>query len=422
MLEYIDTHYKPSKNDLIVEFYLEPNKISLEQAAQHVAAESSIGTWTNVLTMSKDIARKLRPKVFQIDKANSIIRIAYPSELFELGNMPEILSSVAGNIFGMDAVKNLRLEDIEFPKNIINSFKGPKYGIDGIRNLLQIKKRPLTGTIIKPKVGLNATHHAQVAYDAWTGGIDIVKDDENLTNQRFNPFKERVKKTLEKRNKAELRTGEKKVYMPNITAETNEMLKRAEFVQEQGGRYVMIDIMTCGFSALQTLRDHNFNLVIHAHRAGHAAVTRNKKHGISMLTIAKISRLIGVDQLHIGAIVGKMQGSATEVEAIGEEIELKLVHEKKTSHLLEQSWYKIKPVFAVCSGGLHPGKVQDLMHYMGNNIIIQAGGGIHGHPFGTRKGSMAMRQAVEAVMQGIDLKIYAKTHSELAKAIDKWGT
>jgi ribulose-bisphosphate carboxylase large chain len=421
VLEYINTKYKPGKDELVAEFSLEPNKISLEQAAEHIAAESSIGTWTDVSTLSKDIAKKLSPKVFYLDKSAGIIKIAYSSELFELGNMPEILSSIAGNIFGMSAVNSLRLEDIEFPKRMIASFKGPKYGIEGIRRLLKVKERPLTGTIIKPKVGLDAEHHAQVAHEAWMGGIDIVKDDENLTSQKFNPFHERVKRTLEKLHKAEDRTGEKKVYMPNVTAETNEMLKRAEFVQEHGGTYVMVDILTCGWSGLQTLRDQNFDLVIHAHRAGHAALTRNKKHGISMLTLAKICRLIGTDQLHIGAIVGKMEGSSVEVEVIGEEIEQNLVHEKKQAHVLEQSWYGIKPVFAVCSGGLHPGKVQDLMHYMGNNIIIQAGGGVHGHPFGTTKGAMAMRQAVDAVMQKTDLRVYAKSHSELAKAIEKWG-
>jgi len=420
LLNYINLKYKPQKTDLICEFYLEPNNTTIEKAASHVALESSIGTWTDIGTMNKRIAKTLKPSVFYINKKKNIIKIAYNANLFEKGNMPQILSSIAGNIFGMSALNNLRLLDISFPESIIKSFKGPGFGINGIRKIIGIRKRPLTGTIIKPKLGLNEKEHAKVAYDAWTGGLDIVKDDENLTSMKFNKFNKRVIETLKMRNKAEKETGETKIYMPNVTAETNEMMKRARFVKANGGRYVMIDIITSGWSALQTLRNADLGLVIHAHRAGHAAFTRNEKHGISMLAIAKIARLIGVDQLHIGAIVGKMTGTKYEVKDIGENIEEQLIH-KNGYHMLEQKWYNIKPTLAVCSGGLHPGCVPSLMRAMGNNIVIQCGGGCHGHPDGTKAGAIAIRQAVDSVMKEIPLKTYAKGHRELRKALDKFG-
>jgi len=294
-VSYLDLKYSPSGNDVVCSFYVEPNGISLEKAAINIAKESSIGTWTKVEMDS--YVRKIKPHIFSIDRRNSVVKIAYPSELFELGSIPQLLSSVAGNIFGMKVIKNLRLEDIHFPYKMIKHFKGPLFGIEGIRKLLGVKKRPLLGTIVKPKVGLNTKKHAEKAFEAWVGGCDVVKDDENLTNQKFNPFKNRVVETLEKRDKAEELTGEKKVYMPNITAETEEMIERAEFIKEQGGRYMMIDIITVGFSALQTMRNLNkkLRLVIHAHRAMHAALTKNPKHGISMLMLAKLARLAGVD-------------------------------------------------------------------------------------------------------------------------------
>jgi ribulose-bisphosphate carboxylase large chain len=371
--------------------------------------------------MNKRIAKTLKPSVFYINKKKNIIKIAYNENLFEKGNMPEILSSIAGNIFGMSAVKNLRLIDISFPKSIIKSFKGPKFGIRGIRKIIGIKNRPLTGTIVKPKLGLNEKEHAKVAYDSWIGGLDIVKDDENLTSMKFNNFYKRINLTLKARKKAEKETGEVKIYMPNVTSETFEMLKRADYVIKNGGRYVMIDILTAGFSGLQTLRKHvGGRAVIHAHRAGHAAFTRNQKHGISMLVIAKVARLIGVDQLHIGAIVGKMTGIKHEVKDIGENIENNIIH-KKGTHILEQKWYNIKPTLAVCSGGLHPGCIPSLMRIMGNNIVMQFGGGCHGHPDGTKAGAVAIRQAVDSVIKKIPLKNYAKGHKELRKALDKFG-
>ncbi len=415
MMGYVDLRYRPSENDLICLFRIEPNHISYREAAEHVAAESSIGTWTEVKTMKERI-RKMGAKVFEI-KGNWM-KIAYPSELFEPGNMPQIMSSIAGNVFGMKAVKKLKLVDVKWPKKIMKSFKGPRFGIPGVRKILKVRERPLVGTIIKPKIGLSPKEHAKVAYEAWVGGCDIVKDDENLTNQSFNKFEKRVKETLKMRDRAEKETGEVKVYMPNVTAETKEMLRRARFVKKSGGRYMMVDIVTTGWAGLQTLRNEELGLVIHAHRAGHGAFTRGN-HGISMLVVADIARLIGVDQIHIGTVVGKMVGERKEVKHLEDEIEKEFV--KGGRHTLEEEWHGIKPVFAVCSGGLHPGLVPKLIEIMGKNIIIQAGGGIHGHPKGTRAGAKAMRQALEAAMEGIELKEYAKEHKELYEALRKWS-
>jgi len=368
--------------------------------------------------MNDKIIKTLKPHVFFVDKKNSIIKIAYSKELFEGGSMHQILSSIAGNIFSMKVVDNLRLIDIHFPKDLVKSFPGPRHGVDGIRKLTRVKKRPLVGTIVKPKVGLNEKEHAKVAYDAWMGGLDVVKDDENLANMSFNRFKERVVETLRLRDKAEAETGEKKIYMPNITCETIEMLRRAEWVKKHGGEYIMVDVVTAGFAGLQTVREHTDG-VIHAHRAMHSAFTRNPRHGISMLAYAKCLRLVGVDQLHIGTVVGKMEGSAAEVQEIEHQIEDSMIHKK--GHALEQDWHGIKPVLAVASGGLHPGLTPGVMKYMGNNIVMQYGGGCHGHPWGTTAGAKAIRESVEAVMKGVSLQKWGETHPELKAALKKWG-
>jgi ribulose-bisphosphate carboxylase large chain len=402
-LDFVDSTYKPKETDLVCTFYLEPEGISLNEAAGGVAAESSIGTWTE-LTTAQPYVTRLAAHVFSIE--GNIAKIVYPIELFEPANMPNILSSVAGNVFGLKALKNLRLLDIQMPKDLVNSFKGPNYGIAGIRKLLKVPERPLVGTIIKPKLGLNTKDHAKVAYDAWSGGCDIVKDDENLSSQKFNPFEDRVSQTLESRDKAQEETGERKVYMVNITAETDTMLKRAQTVLDQGGEYVMVDILTCGWSALQTLRNQNYKLVIHAHRAGHAAFTKNPKHGISMRPIATVARIIGVDQLHVGTVVGKM--SETKAEVL------------ENIDACKAELGGLKPVLPVASGGLHPRLVPALVETFGNDVVIQAGGGIHGHPDGTVAGAKAMRQAVDATLKGLSLEEYAKRHKELKTALELW--
>jgi ribulose-bisphosphate carboxylase large chain len=247
-----------------------------------------------------------------------------------------------------------------------------------------------------------------------------VKDDENLSSMSFNNFDKRIKLVLAMKKKAEKETGERKAYLANVTAPYTEMARRARHVVAEGGEFVMVDVLTVGWSGLQSLRDLDLKVAFHGHRAMHAAFTRNPKHGISMLVIAKLCRLIGIDQLHVGGIVGKMYEGKEEVTSVGEEIEKRIVSEDFARHRLQEDWHNLKPMFAVCSGGLHPAKVAPLIHDMGRDIIIQAGGGIHGHPGGTVAGAKAMRQAVEADMLGLEPQDYAKSHPELAAALKKW--
>jgi ribulose-bisphosphate carboxylase large chain len=418
---YVDRNYEPDKNDLVCAFYVEPAKgISFESACQRAVSESSIGTWTDIGTMSPSLFQKLSPKIYSLNSKTGIFKVAYPNELFEEHNVAQIMSAVAGNLFGMSDVKNIKLLDINFPDKYMEHYSGPMYGIEGIRKLMRVEHRPFVGTIVKPKVGLNETQHSKVAYDSWVGGCDFVKDDENLTSQPFNNFDKRIKLTLKERDKAEKETGERKMYFANVTAPYPEMVRRAKHVMRNGGEYIMVDILTVGWSALQALKDMDFKVVYHAHRAMHGAFTRNPKHGISMLVIAKLARLIGMDQLHVGGIVGKMYEGQKEVVSVGEEIETEVVSESIRRHRLQEDWHNIKPMLAVCSGGLSPIKVDSLMHAMGRDIVIQAGGGIHGHPKGTIAGAKAMRQAVDAEMYGISQADYAKNHKELAEARKKW--
>jgi ribulose-bisphosphate carboxylase large chain len=417
--KFLNLKYKPKKTDVICQYKITPAKgLSLKKVSEDVAGESSIGTWTSIGTMKKSIAQKLSPKIYYISEKDKRVRIAYPIELFEPGNIPEILSSVGGNIFGMKSVDGLLWEDLKIPEKMLKKFKGPNYGISGLRKILKISSRPFLGTIIKPKIGLSEKEHSKVAYDAWIGGCDVVKDDENLTSQSFNSFKKRFLLTIKACKRAEKETGEKKIYLINCTAETEEMKKRIEFVEKNGGNYIMLDIITLGWGALQTARNFT-KLPIHAHRAGHAMFDRNPNHGMSMEVIAELARMIGVDSLHIGAIYGKMTGNKKEILHIEREIENQFT--PQTRKYLEQKWYHIKPTLGVASGGIFPGIVDKIIKSMGKDIIIQAGGGIHGHPNGTIAGARAMRQAMDATMKNIPLKKYAEKNIELKQALNRWG-
>ncbi len=416
---FLDLKYKPKPTDLICQFKITPAKsYTFKEVCSITAGESSVGTWTDLTTVNKKTQKRIAPKVYYLDKKNKRCRIAYPIDLFEKNSIPNVMSSIGGNIYGMKCVNGLLWEDVKFPKTMVDDFKGPQFGIKGIRNYLKVKKRPLVGTIVKPKVGLNEKEHARVAYEAWLGGCDVVKDDENLGSQPFNNFYTRVKETLKMCKKAEKETGEKKVYLANCTAPVDEMIKRIKWVEKNKGNYIMLDILTLGWSALQKARSVT-KLPIHAHRAGHAMFDRIPTHGMKMEVVAQLCRLIGVDTLHIGTAYGKMTGGKDEVLHIEQEIEQPFTIETKEN--LSQKWYHIKPAFAVASGGVHPGIVDKIIQFMGNDVVIQAGGGVHGHPEGTIKGATAMRQAVDATLKKIPLKKYAKTHKELSQALAKWA-
>ena len=415
--EFVDMNYTPAIDDLICLYYFEPAKgITEKEAAGRIASESSAGTWTTLYDLPERV-EKIKARAFEFN--GRYVKIAYPIDLWEPGNAPQLLSGIAGNIFGMKALKNLRLVDVSLPRSYIRSFKGPNHGIAGIRSLLKIKERPITGAVPKPKIGFSAAEHADIAYETWMGGFDLVKDDENLTSTSFNRFEDRLARMAKLRDKAEKETGEQKDALLNITGETREMIRKAKLLHDSGWRFAMIDVVTCGTASVQTMRDEcsDLGLAIHAHRAMHAAFDRNPKHGLTMYFLAKLMRLIGVDEIHCGTAIGKLVGSKKEVKGIASVLrDLKI----KSSDMLSQDWGKIKPALPVSSGGLHPGLIPSVMKILGNDCTLLVSGGIHGHPKGTRAGAKAVMQAIEATMEDIDLDEYAKKNRELLQALGKW--
>jgi len=419
-MDFVDLGYEPARNELKALFYCEPAEgISREEAAGRVASESSTGTWTTLYSLPKRM-KDLQATVYDID--GNYARIAYPLDLWEKGNAAQLQSGIAGNIFGMKALRNLRLIDVSFPREYLDGFKGPHFGMEGIRKMMRVSGRPLTGAVPKPKVGFNAREHAEVGYETWMGGFDFVKDDENLTSQTFNRFEDRVTEMTRLRDKAEQETGEVKSAYLNITADIATMQERARMLAEHNWNFAMIDVVVAGTSAVQTMRDYcsDLGLAIHAHRAMHAAFSRNRKHGITMQFLAKLMRLIGVSQIHTGTAVGKLTGSKREVALLANVLRDRKV--KAVSHILvEQDWGTIRSAFPVSSGGLHPGLVPDVLDIYGKELVLLVSGGIHGHPKGTRAGAIATMQAVEAWSDGMSLDEKAKSSPELGLALEKWG-
>ena len=429
--KYVDCSYEPDlNNDVIAVFRIKPAEgFSIEDSAGAVAAESSTGTWTSLYVWyDEKRVEKLSAKAYDFIDMNDgswIVKIAYPLELFESKNLPGFLASIAGNVFGMKRVSGLRLEDVFLPKEFLKKFKGPSKGKD-VKKIFGVKNRPIVGTVPKPKVGYSADEVKKLAYELLTGGMDYIKDDENLTSPSYCSFEKRAESIMKTIEKVENETGDKKSWFANITADVKEMEKRLQLVADYNNPHVMVDVVVTGWGALEHIKDlaSEYGLAIHGHRAMHAAFTRNPYHGISMFVIAKLCRIVGIDQLHVGtAGAGKLEGKKWEVvqcaRIFGEE---NYFPEDDDVFHLRQDFYHIKPAMPVSSGGLHPGNLKPVIDALGSDIVLQVGGGVLGHPDGPKAGAKAVRQALNAIIQQIPIEEYAKDHKELARALEKWGT
>ncbi len=383
--------------------------LSMEKAANSIAAEQSTGTWTDLTTTTQKIVDNYGAKVLSIE--GDMTRIAYPVEDFsiEVGGIPQILSVIAGNLFGLESIGKLRLEDVFFPKCIQEMYRGPKFGVDGLRKILDRPEKPLVGTIVKPKIGLPPKETAAYVYEAGAGGLTNSKDDETLVDQKFCPIEDRTVAVAEALDRL-ASEGHQMVHAINISTNGDKILELAEKAQSWGAKQLMVDVITCGFAAVQALaEDPSIKVPIHVHRTMHGALTRDPLHGISMLPITKLVRMCGGDALHIGTLgVGKMSGNA------GADL--------NNLHACLDPCGGYKTVMPVCSGGVYPGMVGKMVQASGKTVQIQAGGGVAGHPGGVRKGAMAMCQAVDAAFNDIPVQEYAKDHEELRIALEMWGS
>jgi len=295
--------------------------------------------------------------------------------------------------------------------------------------------RPLLGATVKPKLGLSARNYGRVVYEALRGGLDFTKDDENINSQPFMRWRDRFLFCMEAVNRATAATGEIKGHYLNVTAGTmEEMYERADFAKELGTVIVMIDL-TIGYTAIQSMAKwaRRNGVILHLHRAGHGTYTRQKTHGVNFRVISKWMRLAGVDHIHAGTVVGKLEGDPNAIRGYYSTLRAnKLDADPSQGLYFEQDWASLPAVMPVASGGIHAGQMHQLLHLLGEDVVLQFGGGTIGHPDGIAQGATANRVATEVMIQarneGRDflnegpeiLNKAARWSPELRKALDIW--
>ena len=427
---YWQPDYVPKDTDIICAFRFVPQTgVDPIEAAAAIAGESSTATWTVVWTDRLTSYEHYQAKaytVYQVPETDQFITyIAYDIDLFEEGSIANLTSSIIGNVFGFKALKSLRLEDMRIPLHYVKTFQGPPLGIVMEREHLNKYGRPLLGATVKPKLGLSARNYGRVIHEALSGGLDFVKDDENINSQPFMRWRDRFLFAMEAVNRAQASTGEIKGHYLNVTAATMEdMYERAEFAKQLGSVVVMIDL-TIGYTAIQSMAKwaRKNNVLLHLHRAGHSTYTRQKSHGVSFRVISKWMRLAGVDHIHAGTVVGKLEGDPFTTRGYYQTLrDMKYDADPMLGLFFAQDWGSMPGVMPVASGGIHAGQMHQLLHLLGEDVIFQFGGGTIGHPMGIAPGATANRVAVEAMIQARNEgRDYLNEGPEILEKAAKWS-
>jgi len=438
---YWDATYTVKDTDVLALFRITPQPgVDPVEATAAVAGESSTATWTVVWTDLLTACDIYRAKAYRVDPVPNTADqffgyIAYECDLFEEGSLANLTASIIGNVFGFKAVKALRLEDMRIPHSYLKTFQGPATGVIVERERLNNFGRPVLGATVKPKLGLSGRNYGRVVYEGLKGGLDFLKDDENINSQPFMRWRERFLYVQEGITRASASTGEVKGSYMNVTAATMEgVYERAEYAKALGTIIIMIDLVM-GYTAIQSIAywARNNDMILHLHRAGNSTYARQKNHGINFRVICKWMRMAGVDHIHAGTVVGKLEGDPQMIKGFYNT----LLDVTTDIHLPQglffaQDWASLRKCLPVASGGIHCGQMHMLLDYLGNDVVLQFGGGTIGHPDGIQAGATANRVALEAMVlarnEGRDyvaegpqiLQDAAKMCGPLQTALDLW--
>jgi len=407
---------------LVLDYYLETVG-EIETALAHFCSEQSTAQWKRV-----DVDEDFRPvhaaKVIGLDVLGELEQLSYPVKHSESGKihacrvtiahphcnfgpkLPNLLTAVCGEgTFFTPGVPVVKLMDIEFPDSYLADFEGPKFGIEGLRNVLDAHNRPIFFGVVKPNIGLSPEEFSEIAYQSWLGGLDIAKDDEMLADVTWSSIADRSAFLGKARRKAEAETGEPKVYLANITDEVDSLIDKHDVAVRNGANALLINALPVGLSAVRMLSGYT-QVPLIGHFPFIASFSRMEKYGIHSKVMTKLQRLAGLDVVIMPGFGGRMMTPEEEV------IENVRECTKPMGH--------IKPCLPVPGGSDSALTLQTVYEKVGNvDFGFVPGRGIFGHPMGPKAGAQSIRQAWEAIEQGIPLETYGQSHPELQAMIDQ---
>ncbi|MGC8878630.1 MAG: RuBisCO large subunit C-terminal-like domain-containing protein [Anaerolineae bacterium] len=400
---------------VVATYYIEDSKpdwdfIDHLKQVERIAREGSTASWMEVKEETPEVRERLMSKVlgyYEIPAPRgtrkAIVQLAFPTAAWDMNvNMPMLLLSISGNIFAF--ADHVRLLDVYIPKPIAVKFKGPKFGIEGMRQLLGVYDRPLCLQIIKPKMGMTPEETAAQVYQTALGGADMCKDDEMCSELHNCPFDRRLEAVLKALERAERETGQKHIYLVSITDEAHRVREKARRAVKMGANGLLL-AYSAGLSTLKEItEDPEINVPVMLHPSHMLGMLKT----FSWVALCKLCRLAGADLMLTPSLWSSLQTCSVE-------------EEMRASQTLRAPFYHIKRAWPMPSAGMYPGLAEVLIQEHGIDFIVPAGGGMLGHPMGYKAGAMAWRQAFDAVLSGMSLQEAAQKYPEFGAAAQLWG-
>ncbi|MBJ8102709.1 MULTISPECIES: 2,3-diketo-5-methylthiopentyl-1-phosphate enolase [Bacillus cereus group] len=403
---------------IIATYLIHDDSHNLEKKAEQIALGLTIGSWTHLPHLLQEQLKQHKGNVIHVEELDEqehtnlylgkkvkrgIIKIEYPLLNFS-PDLPAILTTTFGKL-SLDG--EVKLIDLTFSDDLKQYFPGPKFGIDGIRNLLQVHDRPLLMSIFKGMIGRNIGYLKTQLRDQAIGGVDIVKDDEVLFENSLTPLTKRIISGKEVLQAVYETYGHKTLYAVNLTGRTFDLKENAKRAVQAGADILLFNVFAYGLDVLQSLaEDAEIPVPIMAHPAVSGAYSSSKLYGVSSpLLLGKLLRYAGADFSLFPSPYGSV--------ALEKEEALNI-----SKYLTEEDTF-FKKSFAVPSAGIHPGFVPFILRDFGKDVVINAGGGIHGHPNGAQGGGKAFRTAIDATLQSKPL--HEVDEINLHSALQIWG-
>lgn len=407
-------------NYLLATYYIElPRDSDVSEKAASMAVGQTIGTWIpvpgitgamrethmgQVVAIQEYPPQELMSRTMTDEPVSYTIQIAYPVVNFD-DCLPMVLTTLLGNDASTSA--QVKLIDIQLPESYLEHFSGPRFGIEGLRRLTGIKKRPLVLNMIKPCTGISPETGAEIFRQTALGGVDFIKDDELLANPKFCPALDRVVAYNEAARQAYEETGHKTRYIVNATERADRLLDHVKALVDAGAEMLMINFAAVGYSMFRAVTEA-VDVPVMGHYAGSGMFYEGEISGLSSpIALGKLPRLCGADIVMINTPYGGYP--------------LQRLKYLQTAQALALPWCGISQTMPAVGGGVHPGLVQQFIDDLGCDIILSPGGAVQGHPDGAAAGARAMRQAIAAVMADIPLEEAGKEHKELGKSLALWG-
>jgi len=386
-------------------FSMKARTLDILDLAQALVVEQTTGTWTAIPEETREVKEREMPPEAQGQERTVIIFAAFPIININ-GQFPEMLTVLYGNI---SMIGKLKLLDVFLPPALLGAFKGPKFGVEGVREILGVRERPILCAMYKPCVGALPEALGKMAYELALGGIDVIKDDELLADPEFCTVPQRIEVSERALERAHRETGRKVLYTVNVTDRPDRMFEKARKAVKAGASALMVNVYSTGYGAMQAIaEDPAINVPVLGHPSFAGTFFESPDYGLtSHLVLGKLARLSGVDMIIYPSPYGKVPLLRERAIRVAQE--------------LTGPMGNLKRVFPGPAAGMHPGTVAISMRDFGRDLIIGAGGGIHGHPGGAVAGGKAFHQAIEAAMAGVPATEAAKTKPELKAALEKWG-